>query len=147
MSDNIIRFLYRTAVGAATLAALPLRARDKRLGVFYGGARAGDFGGTLVKVRLLQSRFPERWLGFSLAYILSNAVYVPQPVLNAMQSAGVPVVLNQNGVFYPGWYPKGWEQENSRMAEGPCVGGLCILSERVLPSLRGKISRPAQWKL
>ena len=35
----------------------------------------------------------------------------------ASSAAGVPVVLNQNGVFYPGWYPHGWERENARMAK------------------------------
>ena len=108
-------------MGASTLAVLPLRARDGRLAVYYGGARAGDFGGTLVKVRLLQQRFPERVVGFNLAYLLSNAIYLPQFVIDAVRSAGVPVVFNQNGVFYPGWYPAGWEQQNARMAKAHAV--------------------------
>ena len=98
------------------MAALPLRARDRRLAVYYGGARAGDQGGTLVKVRLLQGRYPERRIGFSLVYMLSNAIYLPQLVVDSFRSAEVPVVLNQNGIFYPGWYPYGWEAENARMA-------------------------------
>jgi glycosyltransferase involved in cell wall biosynthesis len=114
---NILRAGYRGLIGAATYAALTSRARDGKLAVFYGGARPGDFGGTLVKVRLLQSRFPEHWFGFSLLYVLSNGIYVPQVVLDRVRAAGVPVVLNQNGVFYPGWYPLGWERKNARMAK------------------------------
>ena len=111
------RAVYRTAVGAATLAALPLRGRDRRIAVSYGGARRGSLGGPLVKVALLSERFPERRIGFSLFYLLSNAIYLPQTVIDTVRRAGLPVVLNQNGVFYPAWYPDGWEQENARMAK------------------------------
>ena len=112
----LARTLYRAATGAATLAALPLRPRDGRIAVFYGGARGGDRGGPLVKVSQLAARFGERRLGFSLLYMLSNAIYLPGRVIGAVRGAGIPVVLNQNGVFYPAWYPQGWERENARMA-------------------------------
>src|SRR5215475_11252583 len=114
---DLLRAGYRGLIGAATCTALALRAWDGKLAVFYGGARPGDLGGTLVKVRLLQSRFPERRVGFSLLYVLSNGIYVPQIVLDRFRAAGVPVVLNQNGVFYPGWHPHGLERENARMAK------------------------------
>lgn len=115
MSGSLARTIYRGVVGAGVLAALPFRGSDWRA-VFYGGARSGDVGGTLVKVSLLQSRFPERRVGFSLLYLLSNALYVPQTVINRVRASGIPIVLNQNGVFYPGWYPDGWQQENERIA-------------------------------
>lgn len=117
LSKNILRDAFRGAVGATTLATLPLRARDNRIAVYYGGARSGDLGGTLVKVRLLQSRFPEHLIGYSLLYMLSNAIYLPEFAVDRLRAAGVPLVLNQNGVFYPGWYPVGWERENARMAK------------------------------
>lgn len=106
---------YRCAVGAATLATLPLHVRD-RLSVYYGGARAGDAGGPLVKIKLLQRRFPQAFPRYSLVYMLSNAIYLPQFVVERLVDAGVPVVLNQNGVFYKAWYPNGWQRENERMA-------------------------------
>ena len=99
------------------LTTLPFRRPSGKIAVCYGGARGGDFGGTLVKVRLLQKRFPEYRLQYSLLYILSNAIYVSQSVLKRVQAAGVPIVLNQNGVFYRGWFPTGWECENDRMAK------------------------------
>lgn len=115
-AKDILRSAYRSLNGAAALAALPLRSRSGALHIYYGGARAGDFGGTLVKVRLLQTQFPEKRVGFSLLYMLSNALYLPAWATNQLRAAGVPLVLNQNGVFYPGWFPQGWERENARMA-------------------------------
>jgi glycosyltransferase involved in cell wall biosynthesis len=114
---HALQSAYRLAVGAATLAALPFRTRGK-VAVFYGGARAGDLGGPLVKVKLLQQRFPQAFPGYSLIYMLSNAIYLPQLVIDRLTGSGVPIVLNQNGVFYKAWYPAGWQQENERMA-GP----------------------------
>jgi glycosyltransferase involved in cell wall biosynthesis len=116
---NALRAGYRMALGAATLAMLPLR-RKHELAVFYAGASARDAGGPLVKVKLLQQKFPEAFPGYSLIYMLSNAIYLPQFAVERLISAGVPIVLNQNGVFYKAWYPDGWEQENERMA-GPHV--------------------------
>ena len=113
---NIIRTAYRFFTGVTTLAALPFRGRAQKIAVSYGGARSGDYGGTLVKIRLLQKHFPERRLGYSLFYLLSNAIYLPQFVIDQIKRSGVPVVFNQNGVFYPGWYPDRWERENARMA-------------------------------
>jgi glycosyltransferase involved in cell wall biosynthesis len=49
-------------------------------------------------------------------YLLSNALYLSDAVIAAIRAHRVPIVLNQNGVFYPAWYPTGWEQENARMA-------------------------------
>lgn len=115
-SEAMRRALWRVAVGTATCLSLPLRARDHRIAVFYGGARAGDFGGPLVKLRLLRQRFPQHQVGFSLVYLLSNAIYLPQRIVKAIGRSGIPIVLNQNGVFYPGWFPHGWEQENARIA-------------------------------
>ena len=110
------RATYRLANGATTLACLALRSRSAQLKVFYGGARSGDGGGPLVKARLLKEHFPENRLGFSLLYLLSNALYLPDAVIAAVRARGVPIVLNQNGVFYSAWYPVGWERENARMA-------------------------------
>lgn len=113
--DDAQRALYRWAMGAVALAGLPFTRRG-RVAVSYGGARAGDAGGPLVKRRILGERFPEHRVGYSLLYVLSNAIHLPGRVLAALHRARVPIVLNQNGVFYPSWYPQGWERENARMA-------------------------------
>lgn len=116
MSSSIARQGYRLANGAATLAALTVARRRSPVRVNYGGARSGDGGGPLVKARLLKQHFPETRAGFSLVYLLSNALYLPDMVIAAIRARGIPIVLNQNGVFYPAWYPAGWEVENARMA-------------------------------
>jgi glycosyltransferase involved in cell wall biosynthesis len=112
----ILRKGYRLACASmvAVNCALPRR-RD--LAVHYGGARIGDVGGPLVKVKRLSEYFPDHPLGFNLVYLLSNAPYLPKPALQLLKARGIPIVLNQNGVFYPGWYAGDWQTPNRVMAE------------------------------
>ena len=115
-----LRNAYRSAVGAQALAGLPLPRPSGRGGIrlFYGGARAGDIGGPPVKVKRLRERFPEHRLTFNLVYTLSNAPYLPGFALRAIKARGIPIVANQNGVFYPAWYGGDWRAMNAEMAEG-----------------------------
>jgi glycosyltransferase involved in cell wall biosynthesis len=107
---------YRTATGlrARLFARAPRRGDAPR--VFYGGARAGDAGGPLVKVQRLQAAFPQPAGIFNLVYSLSNAPYLDRDTLAALKARGVGIVHNQNGVFYPGWYAGDWRAENKRMS-------------------------------
>jgi glycosyltransferase involved in cell wall biosynthesis len=76
--------------------------------VFYGhddvpapGERVA--GGT-AKLQKLAERFPNTPVGFSLLYLGSNRL--PRdlgPLLWLARRRGIPVVLNQDGVAYPGW--------------------------------------------
>ena len=84
--------------------------------VFFGGARPGDVGGPLVKVKRLRALFPEQFWGFNVVYTLSNTPYLPDFALWLLRVRGVPIVHNQNGVFYSGWYDGDWEKQNRRMA-------------------------------
>jgi glycosyltransferase involved in cell wall biosynthesis len=144
-TKDALRFCYRAAVGSVAIAALPLRRRDDKIAVFYGGARAGDFGGPLVKVKLLRQRFPQRFPAYSLLYILSNAIYLPQAAIYRLQDAGLRLVFNQNGIFYKAWFPDGWERENARMANVHAVADHVFYqsefcrecAERFLGSRRG----------
>ena len=53
-------------------AVIPaFRPRDQSVRVFFGGARAGDGGGPLVKIKLLADRFPEHRVGYSLLYLFA----------------------------------------------------------------------------
>jgi glycosyltransferase involved in cell wall biosynthesis len=90
--------------------------RRSGLAVYYGGARAGDVGGPLVKINRLREYFPEvRW-GYNLLYLLSNTPYLPKYALKIAKQRGVPIVHNQNGVFYSAWYSGDWQAQNQRMA-------------------------------
>lgn len=90
--------------------------QDTDLSVYYGGARGGDFGGTLVKVARLQRIFNERKWGFNVVYNLSNASYLNEQAIKSLKRQKVPIVHNQNGTFYPAWYGGDWIRENKRMA-------------------------------
>lgn len=83
--------------------------------VYYGGARPGNLGGPLVKVKRLSKFFPESHSQYNLIYALSNTPYLSNTALNILQSKNIPLVLNQNGVFYPGWYGGNCELMNAKM--------------------------------
>lgn len=112
----MLRHGWRTVQLLRVLAATPLMARRDVARVYYSGARSGDHGGPLVKVKRLQEYFPERTRDFNLVYALSNAPYLPDIGLAWLKQRGVPLVLNQNGVFYSGWYGGDWRAMNRTMS-------------------------------
>ena len=115
IKKHLLRQAYTAACGVQVVWNLLLPRRGD-LAVYYGGARAGDMGGPLVKVKRLREYFPEvRW-GYNLVYLLSNTPYLPNYALRLLKRRGVPIVHNQNGVFYGAWYAGGWEAQNRRMA-------------------------------
>ncbi len=119
-SDPFAKALARAGYRMATGLRARLFARAPRRGdapcIFYGGARAGDGGGPLVKVQRLQAAFPQPAGTFNLVYSLSNAPYLDRDTLVALKARGAGIVHNQNGVFYPGWYAGDWRAENTRMS-------------------------------
>lgn len=92
-----------------------IRKKDS-INIFYGGARSGNIGGPLVKVDRLKSYFPEKF-NFNILYTLSNANYLNKFSINYLKAKNYPIILNQNGVFYPSWYPNKWREKNKIMAE------------------------------
>ena len=115
IAKRFLRQAYTAACGAQAICNL-LVPRRGNLAVYYGGARSGDQGGPLVKVRRLQEHFPEARWGYDLVYLLSNAPYLPDYALRLIRQRGIPIVHNQNGVFYGAWYAGDWEAQNRRMA-------------------------------
>lgn len=112
---SAMRAAYRMACGAV-VAANALAPRRGGVAVYYGGARVGDVGGPLVKVKRLNQYFPEARFGFNLAYLLSNTPYLSGWALRLLKTRGTAIVSNQNGVFYKAWYDGDWEAQNSRMS-------------------------------
>jgi len=84
--------------------------------VFYAGARPGDLGGPMVKIKRLRATFPESWWRYSVVYTLSNTPYLPDVAIWLLRRRGVPIVHNQDGVFYPAWFRGNWQTRNARMA-------------------------------
>ncbi len=113
---SLLRGGWRGALLAQTLAASATSGGGGGPRVFYGGARAGNVGGPLVKVKRLKEFFPEHRWTYNLVYTLSNAPYLPTAALDWLRLRKIPIVLNQNGVFYPGWYAGDWRSMNAVMA-------------------------------
>ena len=115
VAKNLLRKAYAASCGAQVLCNTFLP-RKNGLAVYYGGARSGGIGGPLVKVKRLREYFPEVQFGYNLAYLLSNTPYLPGFALTLLKRGNIPIVYNQNGVFYKAWYAGDWEAENRRMA-------------------------------
>lgn len=114
--NKLKRLAYGIALGAGAVATAPFSGRKGVPRIYYGGALVGDVGGPLVKVRRLIEYFPEHCADYNLVYALSNAPYLPDFALALLRLRGIPIVHNQNGLFYPAWYRGDWRGENARMA-------------------------------
>ncbi|NIY75443.1 glycosyltransferase family 4 protein [Thalassospira sp. HF15] len=114
--DPLRKRILRTGwTSLQTLLAI-LPGKSKTIAVWYGGAIAGDVGGPLVKVKRLQKYFPETRIGYSIVYALSNTPYLSSFALKVLRRREIPVVLNQNGVYYSGWFDGDWEEKNRQMS-------------------------------
>jgi len=116
LSKKILRWGWSSVLAVHALLSVPFFARSGGVRVFYGGARPGDVGGPLVKVKRLRALFRERLWRYNVVYVLSNTPYLPDFALALLKLRGVPIVHNQNGVFYPGWFTGDWQARNRRMA-------------------------------
>ena len=84
--------------------------------IFYGGALTGNIGGTLVKIKKLKKKFSNNFFRFNCIYLQSNSIYLNKFAVKFFNKVNMPIIHNQNGVFYKGWYGKGWERENKKMS-------------------------------
>ena len=113
----ILREIYRVLLGIHTLSVLKITKVDKsKLHIYFGGARGGDKGGPLVKVARLKKFFGENRFNYNLLYVLSNAPYLPKYIYRYVKGKKIPIVLNQNGVFYNAWYQGDWRSENRKIS-------------------------------
>jgi len=85
--------------------------------VFYGHDRVPPPGeraaGGSVKMQKLNVRFPNSPTDFSLLYL--GTTWLPRdlgPLLSLARRRGIPIVVNQDGVGYPGWAGDGTEEVN-----------------------------------
>ena len=108
-----MRSLWRAAIG------LSRPARDE-VAVFYGHRRLPAPGepveGGMVKFQRLQAFFPNRPRDFNLLYLGSSSLPADeQEVIALAKRRGAPVLVNQNGVAYPGWAGEQTEALNARL--------------------------------
>jgi glycosyltransferase involved in cell wall biosynthesis len=110
-----MRRLLRAAIGHSRPA------RDE-IAVFYGHRRLpvpGDpVEGGMVKFQRLQTVFPNRPRDFNLLYLGSSSLPSDeQAVIRLAKRRGAPVVVNQNGVAYPGWAGERTDRLNARLRD------------------------------
>ena len=90
--------------------------------VYYGFENVPSAGehasGGIVKCQDLQRMFPNDPVAPNMLYLVSSALPPHAPLLARLcRRRGGKVVLNQNGVAYPGWYGSGWETVNRPMKD------------------------------
>ncbi len=93
------------------------KSSNKNPCIFYGGAFTGNNGGPLVKIKKLKKYFPEHKHNFNIVYLLSNNQYLNNISLNIINKRKIPIILNQNGVFYPSWFKGNWRKENLKLSK------------------------------
>ncbi len=71
-----------------------------------------NIGGPYLKIKKLQKFFPENKREFNLTYTLSNSPKLTGWSINILKKRNIPLILNQNGVFYPSWYKGNWKKQN-----------------------------------
>lgn len=94
--------------------------RNGEARVFYGFETLPERGqfssGGIIKCLDLKSIFPNIIDAPNILYLVSSAL--PSHVgliLHRARREGAAIVLNQNGVAYPGWHGPGWERTNKTL--------------------------------
>ena len=85
--------------------------------VYYAGAETRNIGGPYLKIKKLQKFFPEYKREFNLLYALSNSPKLTNRSITLLKKRKIPIILNQNGVFYPSWYEGNWKRQNLLMSK------------------------------
>ena len=88
--------------------------------VFYGHrllpSPGDEVEGGMVKFQRLQTAFPNSQRDFNLLYLGSSSLPSDeQQVIALARRRGARVVVNQNGVAYPGWAGVRTEEHNARL--------------------------------
>lgn len=72
--------------------------------------------GGIVKLQHLARVFPEAWPRFNVMYLVTSRLPLASVVrADWARRKGARLVINQNGVAYPGWHGPGWEAVNAEM--------------------------------
>ena len=86
--------------------------KNRNAEIYYAGAETRNIGGPYLKIKKLQKFFPENKREFNLVYALSNSPKLTTCSINVLKKRKIPLILNQNGVFYPAWYKGNWKNQN-----------------------------------
>ena len=64
----------------------------------------------------MKKKFNNNLFRFNCIYLQSNSIYLNKFAIKFFNKVKIPIIHNQNGIFYKGWYGKGWEDENKKMS-------------------------------
>ncbi|RJR44257.1 MAG: glycosyltransferase [Deltaproteobacteria bacterium] len=105
-------------LGYSTLATLKDAARFRIRGSvpFFGFIRRGRTTAAFMKARKLADLFVPSSLRNGILYVCSGNI--PLSYCLRDKKRGVKLVLNQNGVYYPGWYGQDYAAANERHLAG-----------------------------
>ena len=124
---------------------LPPR-RRRGLRVFYGHDRVPGPGepvaGGSAKFQRLASRFPNDPTGFTVLYL--GSTWLPRdlgPLLGLARRRSIPVVVNMDGVAYPGWAGERTEELNEPYRRALACSCARPVPERVLQVLGRRVPR------
>ena len=117
-----IRAMYYNAEGeiecCATKPTVSLATQPR---VCYAGMAPHNFeiaGGGRVKLMYLQQAFPEYFDDFDILYVVSSALPANlSEWIDLCKAQRKKIVLNQNGVGYPGWAGEHFEQVNQPLRQ------------------------------
>jgi glycosyltransferase involved in cell wall biosynthesis len=106
--DRARRYARAAARWTRLLLSPASRHRAPGVRVFYGHDRVPQPGeavaGGSAKIQRLAARFPNHPEDFTIAYLGSNwAPRDVRPLLRYLRRRRIPLVVNQDGVGYPGW--------------------------------------------
>ncbi len=74
--------------------------------------------GGAVKLTFLAESFPHQFPNASILYSVSSLDHPGKTeIVRMAKKQGVKIVINQNGVAYPGWYGTGWKISNMKQYE------------------------------
>ena len=114
LPDRIGRY---SRAGSRWVQLLAAGRPDPGVRLFYGHDRVPEPGepvaGGTAKFQRLATRFPNHPTDFSLLYL--GSTWLPRdlgPLLGLARRRGIPLLVNQNGVGYPGWAGSGTEAFN-----------------------------------
>ena len=113
---NLIKFIIKETLKLLNflrvISVSKLPKPKKKIQVFYGGSRSGNIGGPVVKIKKLKRFFPEYKNRFNIIYSLSNNCLLNKKTIEVLQRNNYPIILNQNGVYYPAWYKGNYADKN-----------------------------------
>ena len=80
-----------------------------------GGSRSGNIGGTLTKIKKLKLFYGESLFSFNIIYLMSNTPYLSRLNIFLIKKLKIPIIHNQNGLFYPSWYKGNFYKRNLKI--------------------------------